>query len=317
VIKPTIFFFKKIVSAPSESTSIYSHFRKGQTGTPIGVSRNSNFDAWTFPYGLGFRNRREGRPTTKFCFLITEPFLRADFKLSRKLFVEVIFGRYQRLDVWIEACVRTPAPHCHVHLWKKIPCPCLLRHARPWETSRLQLLPPDPSSLSARVGPSCQDEDAHALSVGSQRAPYAGPRLACPILDARAVPLCFSLKHETLECNIDLKVDETFITYTWNICVKHTQHPDKNTYNLQHENPYCNIRLKWLKYFEHMCETYATSRPKHLQHTFINRWNILNKSLRHVFETLATNVTSWSTFATSMWTTCNIHLKYLKRALAT
>jgi hypothetical protein len=35
------------------------------------------------------------------------------------------------------------------------------------------------------------------------------------------------LQHETLKCNISLKAVETFGTYTYNICVKHMQYPDK------------------------------------------------------------------------------------------
>jgi hypothetical protein len=32
------------------------------------------------------------------------------------------------------------------------------------------------------------------------------------------------------------EVDETFGTYTCNMCVKYIKHQDKNTCNLQHEN---------------------------------------------------------------------------------
>jgi hypothetical protein len=46
----------------SESTTSIVNFRKGQTGTPIGVARDSKSDARTFPYGIAFRNRRDGRP---------------------------------------------------------------------------------------------------------------------------------------------------------------------------------------------------------------------------------------------------------------
>ena len=39
-----------------------------------------------------------------------------------------------------------------------------------------------------------------------------------------------------------------------------------------------------------------------------NRWNIGNKILQHTCTTIATYATSWFTFATSIWNTCNIPL---------
>jgi hypothetical protein len=48
------------------------------------------------------------------------------------------------------------------------------------------------------------------------------------------------------------------------------------------------------------------------QNVIWNTWNTLNKRLQYASETLVAYVTSWSTFATSIWNTCNISLKHLK-----
>ena len=74
---------------------------------------------------------------------------------------------------------------------------------------------------------------------------------------------------------------------------KHTQHPDKTlvtfVWNI------CNIQIN----------TLAT-------YIWKNRWNIRNRSLQHTCTNIATYATSWSTYATSAWHTCNIPLKPLK-----
>jgi hypothetical protein len=51
-----------------------------------------------------------------------------------------------------------------------------------------------------------------------------------------------------------------------------------------------------------------------------NRWNIWNRRLQHTCIITTTYATSRSTFATSIWNTCNIplkHLKHLKYMLTT
>jgi hypothetical protein len=63
---------------------------------------------------------------------------------------------------------------------------------------------------------------------------------------------------------------------------------------------------------------------QHLDVTFAtyvwNRWNIRNIHLKYTCIAIATYATSWSTFATSTWGTCNVplkHQKHLKDTLAT
>jgi len=134
------------------------------------------------------------------------------------------------------------------------------------------------SALSASIRPG----PIRLLAVRPNRQPPAAPRTTSagpptrhtPFLGARTVPPSLPtppdssnnmkhVQHETLECDIHLKTDETSRTYTYNIYGKHMQHSDKH---LQHKNTYYNIRLKQMKYLKHMCETYATSRSKWLQH---------------------------------------------------
>jgi hypothetical protein len=43
-----------------------------------------------------------------------------------------------------------------------------------------------------------------------------------------------------------------------------------------------------------------------------NKWNIGNRHLQHTCISFATYATSWANFATSVWITCNIHVKHLK-----
>jgi hypothetical protein len=74
------------------------------------------------------------------------------------------------------------------------------------------------------------------------------------------------------------KIAETFGTYTCHICVKHM-----------------NIQIK------------------HLQHESETDETFFNRRLQHMYIAIATYATSGSTFATSIWNTCNIPLKHLKK----
>jgi hypothetical protein len=52
------------------------------------------------------------------------------------------------------------------------------------------------------------------------------------------------IQHETLECNILIKIDETFKTYTCNIYMKHMQHIDKTFAACNMKTLTAYIRLK-------------------------------------------------------------------------
>jgi len=84
-------------------------------------------------------------------------------------------------------------------------------------------------------------------------------------------------------CNIHIK---TLATYVWNIC------------NTQNKHDIC------VKHMQHPKQT-------HLQHAYENRWNIWNTRLQHACITIITYATSRTTFATSMWNTCNTPMKHL------
>jgi hypothetical protein len=80
------------------------------------------------------------------------------------------------------------------------------------------------------------------------------------------------------------------------------------------------------KYLKHMLATcmYMQHPDVLLQHpdkilaTYVwNKWNIWNKHLKHTCIAIITCATSWSTFATSIYNTCNIPLKHLKHIFAT
>jgi hypothetical protein len=120
----------------------------------------------------------------------------------------------------------------------------------------------------------------HLLVLGSSR-PFPSA-WGCPH-DSLNVPL----KHETLVTwNTWMqhlnKADETFRTYTCNICVKTMQHLDKTLatwrYLLQHKN-------KTVKTFgTYSCYIYM----KHMQNLDQNACNIRLKHMKHFEQTLAT-----------------------------
>jgi hypothetical protein len=65
------------------------------------------------------------------------------------------------------------------------------------------------------------------------------------------------MQHETLECNVLIKTDETCGTYVCNIYVKHMQHTDKTLAACNIKTLTAYIRLKQLKHLEHIATTYV------------------------------------------------------------